>query len=88
MIVDQIGTGHSIEEILADYPYLDARNIMQVSSGPNPCSQIPNMAFAAEHSYIVLTHDLDFGTILAAAHDEKRSVVQIRSEIVNEKKNG
>lgn len=27
MIVGQIGAGHSIEEILADYPYLDARTL-------------------------------------------------------------
>ncbi len=41
------------------------------------------MAFAAERDYIVLTHDLDFGTILAATHGEKPSVVQIRSEDVS-----
>jgi uncharacterized protein (DUF433 family) len=29
MIVGQIGTGHSIEEILADYPYLEREDIMQ-----------------------------------------------------------
>ena len=29
MIVGQIGVGHSIEEILADYPYLEREDIMQ-----------------------------------------------------------
>lgn len=41
------------------------------------------MAFAAEHQYVVLTHDLDFSAILAATQGEKPSVVQIRSEDVN-----
>jgi uncharacterized protein (DUF433 family) len=29
MIVNQIGSGHSIEEILAEYPYLERDDIMQ-----------------------------------------------------------
>ena len=41
------------------------------------------MAYAAENRMIVLTHDLDFGAILAATHGEKPSVVQIRSEDVS-----
>ena len=46
-----------------------------------PDSQI--MAYAAEHDYVVLTHDLDFGAILAATQGEKPSVVQIRAEDVS-----
>ena len=46
-----------------------------------PDSEI--MAYAAEHKMIVLTHDLDFGAILATTHGEKPSVVQIRSEDVS-----
>ncbi len=38
------------------------------------------MAFAAAHDYIVLTHDLDFGAILASTHRAKPSVVQIRAD--------
>jgi predicted nuclease of predicted toxin-antitoxin system len=38
------------------------------------------MAYAAEHNYIVLTHDLDFGAILAANQGDKPSVIQIRSD--------
>ena len=29
MIVGQIGAGHSVEELLADYPYLEQEDIMQ-----------------------------------------------------------
>ena len=29
MIVGQIGAGHSVDEVLADYPYLDREDIMQ-----------------------------------------------------------
>src|SRR5690242_6756494 len=37
------------------------------------------LAYAAACDYVVLTHDLDFGAILAITHGEKPSVVQIRS---------
>jgi uncharacterized protein (DUF433 family) len=29
MVVGQVGTGHSVEEILTDYPYLEREDIMQ-----------------------------------------------------------
>lgn len=29
MIVGQIGAGHSVEELLADYPYLEREDVMQ-----------------------------------------------------------
>ena len=29
MVVGQIGAGHSIDDILADYPYLEREDIMQ-----------------------------------------------------------
>ncbi|MGC9194417.1 MAG: DUF5615 family PIN-like protein [Syntrophobacteraceae bacterium] len=41
------------------------------------------MDFAKANGYVVLTHDLDFGAILAATHGEKPSVVQIRSEDIS-----
>ena len=41
------------------------------------------MAYAAASDYVVLTHDLDFGAILAATQGEKPSVVQIRAEDVS-----
>lgn len=40
------------------------------------------MAFALANDYVVLTHDLDFGAILAITHGKKPSVVQIRAENV------
>jgi len=41
------------------------------------------MAYARTHDFVVLTHDLDFGAILAATHGDKPSVVQIRAEDVS-----
>jgi predicted nuclease of predicted toxin-antitoxin system len=41
------------------------------------------MAYACTSNFVVLTHDLDFGAILAATHGEKPSVVQIRAEDVS-----
>ena len=38
MIVGQIGAGHSVEKILADYPYLEREDIMQaLRSWKQPC---------------------------------------------------
>lgn len=41
------------------------------------------MAYARHEDYVVLTHDLDFGAILAATSGSKPSVVQIRAENVD-----
>lgn len=38
------------------------------------------MAYAGANRQVALTHDLDFGAILAATHGEGPSVVQIRSQ--------
>jgi predicted nuclease of predicted toxin-antitoxin system len=38
------------------------------------------MLYAAKHDFVVLTHDLDFGAILAATQGRKPSVVLIRAE--------
>jgi predicted nuclease of predicted toxin-antitoxin system len=37
-------------------------------------------ALAAKNDYIVVTHDLDFGAILAVTHGRKPSDVQIRAD--------
>ena len=29
MVVGQIGAGHSVDEVLADYPYLERKDVMQ-----------------------------------------------------------
>lgn len=41
------------------------------------------MAYATTDNYVVLTHDLDFGAILATTHGKKPSVVQIRADDVS-----
>ena len=51
--------------------------------GANSAPDTEIMAYAMNNDFIVLTHDLDFGTILAATHGEKPSVVQIRAEDVS-----
>ncbi len=40
------------------------------------------MSYARDQGYVVLTHDLDFGDMLAATNGEKPSVVQLRSDDV------
>jgi predicted nuclease of predicted toxin-antitoxin system len=40
------------------------------------------LSWAAENGYIVLTHDLDFGAILAATQAHGPSVVQVRTDDV------
>lgn len=39
--------------------------------------------YASKHDFIILTFDLDFGTILAATHKLKPSVIQIRTSILH-----
>lgn len=51
--------------------------------GANNAPDVEIMVFARANDYVVLTHDLDFGAILAATHGEKPSVVQIRAEDVS-----
>ena len=46
MIVGQIGAGHSIDEILASYPYLEREDVLQA---------LRYAAWAAEDREIVLT---------------------------------
>ena len=45
-----------------------------------PDSEI--MAWARSNSHIVLTHDLDFGTMLALTHSTGPSVIQVRARNV------
>jgi predicted nuclease of predicted toxin-antitoxin system len=40
------------------------------------------LAWARENGFIVLTHDLDFGHLLALTHAAGPSVIQVRSEDV------
>ena len=38
------------------------------------------MEWASAHQYVVFTHDLDFGTMLALSHETGPSVLQVRTE--------
>ena len=40
------------------------------------------MDWAVKHEYVVFTHDLDFGTMLALSHATGPSVLQVRAEDV------
>jgi predicted nuclease of predicted toxin-antitoxin system len=40
------------------------------------------MDWAADHGYVVFTHDMDFGTMLALSHEGSPSVLQIRAQDV------
>jgi predicted nuclease of predicted toxin-antitoxin system len=51
--------------------------------GLRTASDAEIMSYARTHDYVVLTHDLDFGAILAATQGQKPSVVQIRADDVN-----
>lgn len=48
--------------------------------GRASATDVEIMAFAASHDFVVLTHDLDFGSILAVTRGRKPSVVQLRSD--------
>ncbi len=40
------------------------------------------MAYAREHGFVVFTHDLDFGALLAATQSAGPSVIQVRTQNV------
>ena len=40
------------------------------------------MEWAAANQYVVFTHDLDFGTMLALSHEAGPSVLQVRAQNV------
>ena len=60
---------------------IEAAHWSTLGASNAPDSEI--MAYASVHDYVVLTHDLDFGAILASTHGEKPSVVQIRADDVS-----
>ena len=49
----------------------------------SPMRRIPKLWHAGTTDCVVLTHDLDFGAILASTQGTKPSVVQIRAEDVS-----
>ena len=50
------------------------------TAGPANASDPEIMAYAKSNEYIVLTNDLDFGSILAATGGDAPSVVQLRTD--------
>jgi predicted nuclease of predicted toxin-antitoxin system len=50
--------------------------------GSHSASDKEIMTWAKKHGYIVFTHDLDFGAILAASKDNGPSVIQVRTQNV------
>jgi predicted nuclease of predicted toxin-antitoxin system len=62
--------------VLADAGFT-AVHWSSVGAANAPDSEI--MRYARQHKQIVLTHDLDYSSILAATQGEKPSVVKIRA---------
>ena len=61
---------------------LRSRNIESVhwsEVGAATAADVQVLAWCAQHDYLLLTHDLDFGAILAASKGHKPSVVQLRT---------
>ena len=50
--------------------------------GAPDASDATIMTFARDNGYVVLTHDLDFGTALALTHARGPSVIQVRAQNV------
>lgn len=48
--------------------------------GSHDASDRKIMEYAREHGYIIFTHDLDFGNMLAATGAESPSVIQVRTQ--------
>ena len=59
---------------------MEALHWSTVGPANAPDQQI--MAYAAANDMVVLTHDLDFSSILAVTNGDKPSVVQIRTDDV------
>jgi predicted nuclease of predicted toxin-antitoxin system len=64
----------------------EAKHWTQIGKPNAPDSEI--MAWAKIEDYIVMSCDLDFGTILAVTKGEKPSVIQIRSDNLAQSKIG
>ncbi len=66
-------------------PFLSANGFQSEhwsAVGDPRASDIEIMAWSNNNNYVVLTHDLDFGTLLAITHASGPSVLQIRAQDV------
>jgi predicted nuclease of predicted toxin-antitoxin system len=59
----------------------EAEHWFRVGAADAPDSEL--FDWASKNGYIVITHDLDFGALLAATHAVSPSVFQIRTEDVS-----
>jgi predicted nuclease of predicted toxin-antitoxin system len=66
-------------EVLADHR-IEA--VHWTSVGDPRASDPELMRYARQHGYVVFTHDLDFGTLLALTRARGPSVVQVRAQNV------
>ena len=60
---------------------IEAVHWSTLGAGNAPDSAI--MAGAAEHDFVLLTHDLDFGSMLAASKDPRPSAIQVRADDIS-----
>ena len=67
------------EEVFAEEKW-ESKHWMNV--GFAHAADVEIMLWAKEHGYLVFTHDLDFGALLAASGAAGPSVIQLRSEEV------
>jgi predicted nuclease of predicted toxin-antitoxin system len=56
----------------------EAIHCSQIGKPTAPDSEV--LAYARLHGYVVFTHDLDFGAILAATRANGPSVIQVRAQ--------
>ena len=47
--------------------------------GDSKAADIAIMAYARDHGFVILTHDLDFGTLLSLSGGTAPSIIQLRS---------
>ena len=60
---------------------IEAIHWAAIGAGNAPDTEI--MAYAGIHDYVILTHDLDFGAILAVSCMNKPSIVQLRTSDIS-----
>jgi predicted nuclease of predicted toxin-antitoxin system len=60
-----------------------AKHWSEIGSSDAPDTEI--MEWATQHQFIVFTHDLDFGSLLALTNATSPSVIQVRTPNVNPK---
>jgi predicted nuclease of predicted toxin-antitoxin system len=65
-------------EWIAEFARHEYDSIHWSSVGDPQLDDASIMAWARKNQYVVFTHDLDFGTILALTHAAGPSVVQVR----------